>query len=136
VPAKGYDPSPHPLHSCFVIVLHCHLLTFVCYVPYDNIIFSQSAQDIHLTSYVHSLLKNPPPKVLLGSFLYGKAYILHFSIKHTFWLVVAIAYCIQLIPSPCDHESPTNAAKCEEAERNIYLEKMRITYIQKKVSLL
>ena len=36
--------------SCiFIIPVHCHMLNFVSYVPYNDIIFSQSTQGIHFT---------------------------------------------------------------------------------------
>jgi hypothetical protein len=53
--AIGYD-SPHILFTLgcasynFVIPTHYHLQNFVCYLPYNDIIFSQSTQSFHFTS--------------------------------------------------------------------------------------
>jgi hypothetical protein len=53
--AKGYD-SPHIIFTLgcasynFVIPMHYHLQNFVCYLPYNDTIFSQSTQSFHFTS--------------------------------------------------------------------------------------
>ena len=42
-------PSSSPLNALAVIPMHCNLLICVSYVPYNDIVFSQSADGIYFT---------------------------------------------------------------------------------------
>ena len=50
---KGYEPPPlvftfGHIRCYYVIPVHCHLMKFVSCVLYNDLIFSQSAQGIHV----------------------------------------------------------------------------------------